>query len=974
MPVLRVVNLVMVDLMIFKNCNAMKKIFTRIMLWAVAATALASCANNDINDAINDNNLIEVTLTADKTAVRTELIDGVPYWSKGDAVGAYFADDEGNYKHYKFENKAETASLTASFTGQTEVTNTLYVYYPYTANGATEKGAKVDIPANQEPTATSFDGKADIMLAKPITLDATGKTLENLQFARLGAVVKIVLKDNTSSLAGQHISSLTMTAANNLVGRVYIDVVNQELGELYYGQSKSVNATYAEPLAINGENGVYVIVYPQTLAAGSTLSFEASTEGYAISKSISLPQDIVLESGKLTTLNVSLKAENLVKEEAGLALPFEDDFAWVTGTNENTDISASLKSEHYATGAKTYSANGALKFGSSSAAGVLTTVPLNLSEPFTVIIKAKNYGTDATKVKVTVGETTQTVTLTADYAYYALEFEAASKKEAVTVASNADSKQRFYLDELQVVAGHDVVLPTVPPVLTVSGTELVVSHEASTQTFTYSVANPVEGVNVAISDNANWITTADNDGTVTVTIEANESEEAREGVITVAYTGAESKTVTVSQAAKPTEGGATEVVDVLDRALTGATSTSYIDWSGKTSNSTAVYAGNSAGSNSSIQLRSDSSKPASGVVTTTSGGKVAKIKVTWNSNTTGGRTLDVFGSNTAYTGPADLADANKQGTKLGTIVMGTSTELAIEGDYKYIGFRSNSGAMYLSKVEITWVSGNGGSTPEPEPATPVLTVNPTTLEFDAAAGSKTVTCTIENEVSGVNVTATESVDWLTTSVSGKTVTINATENTATTTRTATVTIAYTGAESKTVAVTQAAAENTGGDEGGSTEKVWTLVKSASEIAVGDQIIIAASGYNYAISTTQSSNNRGQAAITKSGETLATPGNTVQILTVQAGSTSGTFAFYAASPSSTVGYLYCASTSSKNYLRTQASVNAAASWTIAVASNGVATIKSQISGITRNLLSYNQQSSCFACYSSVQKDVVIYKLK
>ena len=211
MPVLRVVNLVMVDLMIFKNCNAMKKIFTRIMLWAVAATALASCANNDINDAINDNNLIEVTLTADKTAVRTELIDGVPYWSKGDAVGAYFADAEGNYKNYKFENKAETASLTASFTGQTEVANTLYVYYPYTANGAAEKGAKVDIPATQTPTATSFDGKADIMLAKPITLNAAGKTLENLQFARLGAVVKIVLKDNTSSLAGQHISSLTMT-------------------------------------------------------------------------------------------------------------------------------------------------------------------------------------------------------------------------------------------------------------------------------------------------------------------------------------------------------------------------------------------------------------------------------------------------------------------------------------------------------------------------------------------------------------------------------------------------------------------------------------------------------------------------------------------------------------------------------------------------------------------------------------------
>ena len=166
----------------------------------------------------------------------------------------------------------------------------------------------------------------------------------------------------------------------------------------------------------------------------------------------------------------------------------------------------------------------------------------------------------------------------------------------------------------------------------------------------------------------------------------------------------------------------------------------------------------------------------------------------------------------------------------------------------------------------------------------------------------------------------------------------------------------------------------GGDEGGATEKVWTLVKSASEIAVGDQIIIAASGYNYAISTTQASNNRGQAAITKSGETLVTPGNTVQILTVKEGSTSGTFAFYADSPSSTVGYLYCASTSSKNYLRTQTSVNAAASWTISIASTGIATIKSQISGISRNVLMYNNSSSCFACYSSGQRDVVIYKLK
>ena len=134
-----------------------------------------------------------------------------------------------------------------------------------------------------------------------------------------------------------------------------------------------------------------------------------------------------------------------------------------------------------------------------------------------------------------------------------------------------------------------------------------------------------------------------------------------------------------------------------------------------------------------------------------------------------------------------------------------------------------SGSTFIYKL----VGENGGSTPEqPEtPATPVLSINPATLDFAAEGGSKTVTCTIENEVSGVNVTATESVDWLTTSVSGKTVTINATENTATTTRTATVTIAYTGAESKTVTVNQAAAEVVEPEQpgGGTTAEVFTLL-------------------------------------------------------------------------------------------------------------------------------------------------------
>ena len=147
----------------------------------------------------------------------------------------------------------------------------------------------------------------------------------------------------------------------------------------------------------------------------------------------------------------------------------------------------------------------------------------------------------------------------------------------------------------------------------------------------------------------------------------------------------------------------TEVTDVLTREMTGVTGNNYSSWQGVTSNSTAVYAGQSAGGNNSIQLRSSNNN--SGIITTSSGGIVTTVSVVWNENTYSGRTLNIYGKNTAYTSPTDLYDAELQGTLLGTIVYGTSTELNISDTYTYIGMRSNNAAMYLSEIDITWSVG-----------------------------------------------------------------------------------------------------------------------------------------------------------------------------------------------------------------------------------------------------------------------------
>ena len=192
--------------------------------------------------------------------------------------------------------------------------------------------------------------------------------------------------------------------------------------------------------------------------------------------------------------------------------------------------------------------------------------------------------------------------------------------------------------------------------------------------------------------------------------------------------------------------------DVLNQSFTGITGTSYSAFSGKTGTSGAVYAGNCAGGNSSIQLRSNNNN--SGVVTTTSGGTAKKVTVTWNSNTTSGRTLNVYGKNSAYSAASELYNTSSQGTLIGTIVCGTSTELTISDEYAFIGFRSNSGAMYLDEVKITW-----GSAAVSSAVTTTTTINvPSNFNNDVytstTAGTLTATVRDDKDQTVVGATVT----------------------------------------------------------------------------------------------------------------------------------------------------------------------------------------------------------------------------
>lgn len=464
--------------------------------------------------------------------------------------------------------------------------------------------------------------------------------------------------------------------------------------------------------------------------------------------------------------------------------------------------------------------------------------------------------------------------------------------------------------------------------------------------------------------------------------------------------------------------------DVLNRALTGITNTTYKSWSGKTLNSGAVYAGQSAGGNSSIQLRSSNSN--SGIITTQSGGKVRKVTVEWHSETANGRTLDIYGKKTAYSSPTDLYKTANQGTKLGSITYGTSTVLTIEGDYEYIGLRSNNNAMYLTSITITWEQ----EVADEENQKPMMPSLPQEGKF---VGSKTIEISCETEGAEIyyttdgeteptinsnllyagpfeitkettvkaiavnefgssnvvsatytrvaanptiafeddatfeeQVTANLSVKNGHTAyytLDGKTPTDKSTEYTKPLTIKATATlkvIAYDKDGYKSDVVEQAFTHKPG------SAGTATLVTSVADIAIGDQVVIVASGYDYALSTTQNENNRGSVAVTKDGDNVILTDD-IQILTLEKGKESGQFAFQTGA-----GYLYAASTT-KNYLRTGSTLDNKASFTIEIANTGVATIKADQND--RNWLRFNNLNNpkIFSCYGSGQENVSLYKV-
>ena len=329
--------------------------------------------------------------------------------------------------------------------------------------------------------------------------------------------------------------------------------------------------------------------------------------------------------------------------------------------------------------------------------------------------------------------------------------------EGMTVTANYDDESTKDVTSSATFSGYNMASAGAQTV-TVSYTENEVTKTANygitvNTPATYNVTYYVDGVQTVLADQV--------EGTVLNTILPTPTTEKAgyyfKGWLTTTLdaTDTEPSYYDISQAlnsdltlyavfAKLT--GELPKTDNLTREKTRVTknATNYATWTGVSDESDAVYAGNSAGGNDAIQLRSSSN---SGIISTTSGGTLKKVTVIWNSNT-GDRTLDIYGKNSAYSETSDLYNGSSsiQGTKLGSIVKGASTELTITGDYTYIGLRSNNGAMYLDNIAIDWQNGEPATysnycTTITAKSSAGLAIDPTEIEMYINDTDKTITVT-----------------------------------------------------------------------------------------------------------------------------------------------------------------------------------------------------------------------------------------
>ena len=287
----------------------MKKI-TSILLFAATAAALVSC-NKEIEKPTKENNSIEntgikVQLVSSGIDTKTYVEGTTPKWKTTDKIGVVDIAKT-------TQVQGDIASLTeniATFEATVASAGDYFAYYPKSTYDIDSEGASVRLQQDQYPTPTSFDGNADLLVSEGFNVTSVGDPI-NIRFRRLGSFIKVQFADNTTSgLTDDKVIWVSMQAGVSLLGKVHIDESGVSNFEAGY---KTVKAHFDEgvySLTTAGQE-TWFGVYPTTLPKDSELIFNIQTQKRLITKTVTVPDDIVIGAGQILPITVNIKESDL---------------------------------------------------------------------------------------------------------------------------------------------------------------------------------------------------------------------------------------------------------------------------------------------------------------------------------------------------------------------------------------------------------------------------------------------------------------------------------------------------------------------------------------------------------------------------------------------------------------------------------------------------------------------------------------
>lgn len=283
----------------------MKKFFHS--LWAVAAlaTVFAGCSKDEAESPANKPREISMSVIAgseleSSPASRTTLNDdySISWETSGEFLRVFETAGETTNSRKSEEaliDDAGKAVFNVSFTENTSATSFTYnAVYPESAwvDGNTDvNNMRLITPTNQLPTATSFDGDADLLIAYPEQRDAQPTELQ-VRFKRIVAVGKMTIKNLNTT---ESITSVEFIApeSKKVTGRSYVNLNEGTVTQYGYTNNAYNNVVMNYDASLEMQSGMtaYFTCFPFEILAGETFKVVVTTPSKIFTREVTIPDE-----------------------------------------------------------------------------------------------------------------------------------------------------------------------------------------------------------------------------------------------------------------------------------------------------------------------------------------------------------------------------------------------------------------------------------------------------------------------------------------------------------------------------------------------------------------------------------------------------------------------------------------------------------------------------------------------------------